>query len=109
MKRNKILSIFLGLILILGAGLRLYKLGSIPVRPPDDEIRIAASAYFLGETKKDVAGRTLPLSIHLDGFAQNPVPIYMTLPLVKLLGPDMVSARLLPAIMGITGLYLVYQ
>lgn len=108
MKLTKLQILFFILILAAGSFLRLYKLGAVPPSLTDDEIRIAESAYSIGATARDTYGHFLPLSINLDGFAQNPVPIYLTAPFVTILGPGTFSARILTAVLGILDLVLIF-
>lgn len=95
-------------ILCLGALLRLWALGTVPVSLSDDEVRLTASAYAIAETGKDVYGTPWPLSFPLDGFSQNPVPVYLTAASIKLFGMSMISLRLPAALMGISGILLLY-
>ncbi len=93
--------LFLVLILLLAAFLRLYHISSIPPGINRDEGSIGYTAYSLLKTGKDEYGRVLPLSFESFGDWKLPLYIYTTIPFVKVLGLTEAAVRLPSAIAGI--------
>lgn len=91
----------LGLILVLAAGLRLYRLGDYPQTFNNDEMMLGYDAWSIWKTGADQYGVVLPTSFrsfneYLPGLAQ-----YITAPFVGILGLYEANARLPFALMGI--------
>lgn len=105
MKKNII--IILG-ILSIEVALRFFQLGQVPVSMTDDETRLVYNAYSIWTTGKDVNGFTFPLAFLVNGYAFNPVAIYLTSPFVGVLGLNMFVARLPFALSGIGDIILLY-
>lgn len=105
MKKNIIIILC---VLFIAIALRFFQLGHIPVSMTDDETRLVYSAYSIWTTGKDINGITFPLAFLINGYAFNPVAIYLTSPFVGLLGLNMFNARLPFALSGIGDIILVY-
>ena len=105
MKKNII--IILG-VLFIAVALRFFQLGHVPVSMTDDETRLVYNSYSIWTTGKDINGFTFPLAFLINGYAFNPVAIYLTSPFVGLLGLNMFSARLPFALSGIGDIILIY-
>jgi len=103
-KKTKFL---LGIILLLSVGLRLYRLGEIPVGHTNDEANYIISAYSVWHTHHDITGKYLPLSFELFN-SFSPVPVYFIAPFVGILGISPFSARLPFAILGIGFVFLIF-
>lgn len=87
--------------------LRVWQLGNIPVSLSDDEVRLVYNAYSIWKTGKDVNGSFLPLAFLNNGFAFNPVPIYLVSPIVGIFGLSIFTARIFFAATGaLTVLFL---
>src|SRR5260221_280079 len=104
MKKNYLLLAF---IVLIACFLRIYK---INVNPPSlswDEVSIGYNAYSILKTGKDEHQRVLPLDTFIAfGDYKPPVPIYVTVPFVALLGLNELSVRLPSALFG-TGTVLL--
>ena len=88
--------------------LRVWQLERIPVSLTDDEVRLVYNAYSIWKTGKDVNGTFLPLAFLNNGYAFNPVPIYLASPIVGVFGLNIFNARILFAITGALTVLLVY-
>lgn len=102
--------ILLLLILLLGAVLRLFKLGEVPPGITLDEMGYIFNSYSIAQTGKNVFGEALPFLTWMvpNGFPFMPVPIYLSVPVHLLFGLTAASARLMSAILGIIDIYLLY-
>ena len=109
-KRQKVKRIiFIFIILIIGAYLRLFLLSSVPPSLTWDEASWGYNAYSLGIDGKDEFGKLLPLT-HLESFGDYKPPLYAYLaaPFVKLMGLTELAVRLPSAILGIFTIFVTY-
>lgn len=106
MKNKK--TIFLILIVLVAAFLRLYKLGSLPISLFGDEIDVGYQAWSLITTGKDYTGHTLPLYIQSLTEWRAPLLMYIVAPFMGIFGPSTMSVRLPVALLGVTNVLLVY-
>jgi len=88
--------------------LRFWQLGNIPVSMSDDETRLVYNAYSIWNTAKDINSHLLPLAFPVDGYAFNPIPIYITSPFVGLFGLSMFVSRFPFAMAGAATVILLY-
>ncbi|MDZ7586550.1 MAG: glycosyltransferase family 39 protein [Patescibacteria group bacterium] len=95
-------------IIAIAAILRLYQLNSNPPSLNWDETAIGWNAHTIFHTRRDEFGTRLPLSFKSFGDYKSPVYIYLTAPIVGLLGLNPVSVRLVSVLAGIAGVYLIY-
>lgn len=95
-----LLSLVFSVIFLFGIFLRFYQLGSIPPGPEWDEASVGYNAYSIAQTGKDEHGNKLPLIFPAFGDYKNPLYIYLTAPIVKLFGLNMVTARFINALSG---------
>src|SRR3989344_7975085 len=100
--------LIISLLFFLSLFLRVWRLGEIPVSLTDDEVRIAYNAYSIWQTGKDVNGTFMPILFHNSSYAFNPVPIYLTSPIVGLFGLNIVTTRFLFALTGALTVILLY-
>jgi|GEM_PF-6740065 len=108
--KTAIKTLFLLIIIIFIAGiLRLFQLGKIPVSMTDDEVRLTYNSYSIWKTAKDINGNFLPLSFVVDGYAFNPIPVYLVSPIVGIFGLNMFTGRLAFAIIGILSVIIIYK
>lgn len=98
----------LAVLLLLGAGLRLYKFPSIPVGLHQDEMSEAYESYSLLHTGKDRWGYRWPAYFLSWGSGQNVMQSYLTIPFVAVLGMTKVSARIVPLLSGLLLLPLLF-
>lgn len=99
------------LILLLGAVLRLYRLGAIPAGMHQDESMGAWNAYALFHEGIDSAGHHFPTSLANWGDGQSPLYSWLILPFIALNGGHVNSfiSRLPQALVAILTLFAVYD
>lgn len=96
------------LVIFLSAFLRFYKLASVPPSLDWDEAAIGWNAKTIFHTRRDEFGTRLPLSFRSFGDYKAPVYIYLTTPIVGVLGRNEISVRLISVIAGIASVALIY-
>src|SRR5258708_2317724 len=97
------------IIVLIGAVLRFFQLGSNPPSLTWDEAAWGYNAYSLGLDGKDEFGRFLPLN-YLESFGDFKPPVYAyldTLP-VKILGLNEFAVRFPSALLGVLTIVLTY-
>ncbi|MCR5889742.1 hypothetical protein LRS06_18595 [Hymenobacter sp. J193] len=101
---------YLVVAVILGIGLavRIIQYPKIPPGFNQDEAGSAYEAYALALTGKDKWGNAWPAYFPAWGSGQNVLLAYLSIPVVKLLGLSIFSARLIPLSLGILTLPLLY-
>ncbi len=99
MTKRKIFILVL-LITLLGGFLRFYKITDNPPSLTGDEISFGYSAYSILKTGRDESGKFLPLVIQSVGDYKNPVPAYLMILPIKLLGLTDFAIRLPNALLG---------
>lgn len=104
---NKV-HIFLILIIILAAFLRIYKLDIVPPSLNWDEIDAGYNAYTIANWGRDEWGKFLPLVFTSFRDDKHPVHIYLTAPIVKLFGLSDFTARLSGAIIGVLNVVVIF-
>ena len=99
------------LILLLGAVLRLYRLGAIPAGMHQDESMGAWNAYALFHEGIDSAGHHFPTSLANWGDGQSPLYSWLIIPFIALNGGHVNSfiSRLPQALVAILTLFAVYD
>jgi 4-amino-4-deoxy-L-arabinose transferase-like glycosyltransferase len=95
-------------ILILGAFLRLFMLGSVPASLNWDEVSQGYTAYSVAHTGMDEWGAKLPMFFRSYGEWKSAVYIYLLVPLVKFFSLSPFIVRLPSAIFGVISIYLIY-
>ncbi|MBU3956781.1 glycosyltransferase family 39 protein [Patescibacteria group bacterium] len=98
----------LGLILLLASILRLWGLSSYPAGLNADEAAIGYNAYSLILTGKDEHGNSWPIHFKSFGDYKPGLYFYLVLPLVKILGLNVLAVRLPSAILGTLSVWLIY-
>lgn len=99
MKKTKTI-IFVFLIFISSLFLRLSHLGKVPNGLTVDEADMAYNAFSVLQTGRDVYNRHWPLFFQsLDDY-KPAIPVYLTIPSIKLMGISAFSIRLMPALLG---------
>lgn len=96
------------IIIILAALLRFMWLDKIPSSLYSDETDQGYNAYSIMLTGKDEHGVHLPVSLRSFGDWKPPLPSYLMIPFVRLLGLSEVSVRLPSAILGLFTIILIF-
>ena len=99
--RNKLLiSLSVFFIFLLGFLLRIYRSDSNPAGFFCDEAALGYNAYSLLKTGADEYGQPYPFFFRSFGDYRNPLPIYLMIPSVALLGLNELAVRSTVAIVG---------
>lgn len=96
------------IIVLLAAAFRLLWLDLVPAGLDWDEAAIGWNAKTIWQLRVDEFGTRLPLSFKSFGDYKPPLYIYLTAPLVGLLGANEISVRLLSALSGVASVYFLY-
>lgn len=100
--------VILILIIILGAFLRLYKLGSIPNSYTPDELAQGYTAYSIIKTGADEWGSTNWLNLRSFGDYKPPLQTLLMVPTIKIFGLTPYAVRLPNAFLSIFTIILTY-
>ncbi|OGG29131.1 hypothetical protein A2973_00845 [Candidatus Gottesmanbacteria bacterium RIFCSPLOWO2_01_FULL_49_10] len=88
-------------IVLLAFFLRFYRVTQIPPALSWDEVSIGYNAYSILKTARDEHGKVLPVAAFAAyGDYKPPIPIYLTVPFVALLGLGELSVRLPSVLLG---------
>lgn len=85
------------IVVVLGAGLYLFRLTSNPAGFFVDESSVAYNAYTIAQHGQDEFGNSWPLYFQAFGDYKNPVYVYLLAVIFKVTGPSILVARLLSA------------
>jgi len=107
-KSKKIYLPALILILLISFFLRFYKLNSIPNGPEWDEASVGYNAFSIAKTGFDEWGNKFPLIFSAFGDFKNPVYIYLTALVVKIIGLSIFSTRFINAFSGSLLIFIWY-
>src|SRR3990170_4035307 len=105
---NKLISLILLLIIIIGAGLRLFWLQKSPPSLNWDEAALGYNAYSLLKTGKDEYGFKLPVTFRSFDDYKPPLYPYVTVPFVATFGLNELSVRLPSALSGVSVIVAVF-
>ncbi|MBI2596230.1 glycosyltransferase family 39 protein [Candidatus Daviesbacteria bacterium] len=100
--------LFLFLVLVLAAVLRLWNLGEYPAGFNADEAAIGYNAYSILQTGKDEYGTFYPLAFKSFGDYKPGLYFYFVMPFVATLGLNEIAVRLPSALFGILTVLLAY-
>lgn len=103
------LAISLSLILIVGAGLRLFQLDQLPHELNRDEAALAYNAKLLKETGKDEWGASWPLTLRSFGDYKLPGYVWATIGSFAIFGYSDPAVRFPSALAGVILVYLSYR
>lgn len=95
-------------VLILGAFLRFWQLGSVPPSPDWDEAALGYNAYSILKTGKDEYGTFLPVSLRSYDDYKPPLYMYLSIPSIAFFGLNTWAVRLPSAIMGLLAVLGTY-
>lgn len=99
MKKISKTTLLLFLIFAIGAILRFYRLGDVPLSLHRDEAFLGYNAYSILLTGRDISGDFLPL--HLKSFLYSPAGYsYLSIPFIKLFDLSPFSVRFASALFG---------
>lgn len=104
---NKGFHIALLLVTLLGAGLRLYKLGDYPAGFGQDEAVVLYDAWSLLTTGTDHHGAKWPLNAREFGDFPSALPSFEIIPFVAFMGPTELAIRLPCALLNIAAIPLL--
>ena len=99
--------IIYGTIVLVGLGLRTFRLTDVPGRLTIDEMSIGYNVFSLIQTGKDEWGTSWPMIFRAFGDYKLPAYLYGTLPFVWLGGINTISIRALSVLAGLTLIILV--
>lgn len=106
---KKLLFPFLvGIILLIGLGLRLYNLTDNPHGFFCDEADIAYNAYMLLHHGTDEYGKIFPVFFESFGDYKDPVEVYSTIPFVAIFGLTEFASRFPAVVWGVLTILAVY-
>lgn len=105
MKKGKL---FLLLIIVIAAILRLYSLSHIPPSASLDEATIGWNAYSILHTGKDEYGYSFPILLRAYDDYRPALYVYSVVPFVKLFGLNVFSVRLPSVILSILTVFATY-
>lgn len=94
-------------VLICGVALYTYRVTRNPAGFFVDESSIAYNAYTISQNAQDEFGNSWPLYFRAFGDYKNPVYIYLLAALFKIIGPSILTARLLCALAGVAAVALL--
>jgi predicted membrane-bound mannosyltransferase len=98
----------LALVLLIGLLVRVVQFPHLPAGINQDEAASAYEAFSLAETGHDKWGNALPAYFPGWGSGQNVLLAYLTVPVVQVLGLNVLSARLVSLVLGLLTLPLFY-
>ncbi len=105
---KKELKLWLFLIILIAAFLRLFVLNLWPMALSSNEALLGYRAFSIASTGRDEFARLLPIIFSSSMDYQLPVTTYILTPFVKLLGLNELSIRLPVAIIGVAIIPLIY-
>lgn len=105
---KKITYILLGLIFVLGAFLRFYKLDQIPAHLNWDEAAAGYNAFTIANWGMDEYGNKFPIVFKSFGDDKRPVHVYITALIVKIFGSSDFTTRSASALLGSLSIIAIY-
>jgi hypothetical protein len=106
--RERLYTLAVILVLGLGIAVRTAHFPNIPPGLNQDEAASAYEAYALAETGHDKWGNHLPVYLPGWGSGQNALQSYLMVPVIKVFGLSIASARLVPLLLGLLTLPLFF-
>ncbi len=106
--KKRLTALILIAILVVAAGLRLWKLDKVPVSMFGDELDLGYQAYSILKTGKDYYGNSWPIHFHSLAEWRTPLYLYSAVPTVAMFGITPYGVRLPAAIFGILGILAIY-
>ncbi|MEX2012935.1 MAG: glycosyltransferase family 39 protein [Candidatus Levyibacteriota bacterium] len=100
--------ILLLIILFIGAALRFWQLGKVPISPDWDEVALGYNAYSIIQTGKDEYGKFLPIVMRSFDDYKPALYSYLTVPSVIAFGLNIFAVRAVSAFFGVLTILAVY-
>lgn len=104
---KKYFYLILGLILLVGALLRIVRLDTTPPHLGNDEISIAFDSYSVRNIGLDEHGENWPLSFKSHQTYKSPLYAYLNMPINWITRNNEYGVRLLSAIFGVLAIFLI--
>lgn len=108
MKKINIYLICLVFIIVLAAGLRLWRLGEVPISPDWDEVSLGYNAYSIAQTGRDEYGRLLPFVLRSYNDYKPALYSYLIIPFLSFFDLGVLAVRLPSALFGIAAVIATY-
>lgn len=96
------------LVIVLGAYLRFIKLAEIPNGLYVDEALIGYNAYSIFKTGRDEYGKLFPILFRFFGSYSPPLYVYLSAIVIRFLGLNIFSVRLVSSLSGIAAILIIY-
>ncbi len=107
-KKEKSYYLISFIILLIGCFCRLFLIDKYPVGLNQDEASIGYEAYSLIQNGTDRNGFSYPVNLVAWGSGQNVLYAYLSMPFIKLLGLNILSTRIVMALIGCLTLLVIY-
>ncbi len=108
MSKPRLVTAILLIILVLGAFLRLFRLGEVPAGLHFDEAQAGYNSFLLANFGKNITGQSWPIDINSFGDYRPAMISYLTAGFVKFLGLSIFTTRMPTALVGILTVFLVF-
>jgi len=105
---NKKTFILLVFVILIGAILRFWQLGSVPISPDWDEVSLGYNAYSILHTGKDEYGKFLPIVMRSYDDYKPALYSYLAIPSIFLFGLNVFAVRFVSAFFGVLTIIAVY-
>lgn len=102
------IKLFLSLIVVVGAFLRLYNLSNSPPSLNWDEAALGYNAYSISLSGHDEYGKYFPIFTRSFDEYKSTLPLYLMIPTIQIFGLGELGVRLPSALFGIIGILVVY-
>ncbi len=100
--------ILLSALLFIGAFLRFWQLGSVPISPDWDEVTLGYNAYSIIQTGRDEYGEYLPIVMRSFDDYKPALYSYLSIPAVMVFGLNVFAVRFVSAFFGVLTILGVY-
>lgn len=107
-KKHKMYYILCFVILLVGCFVRLYLIDKYPIGLQSDEASIGYEAFSLIQHGVDRNGMSYPVNFISWGSGQNVLYAYLSIPFIKIMGLNVLSTRLVMALIGCLTLLVIY-
>lgn len=100
--------ILLSAVLLVGAILRFWQLGNVPISPDWDEVSLGYNAYSIIQTGRDEYGEFLPIVMRSFDDYKPALYSYLAVPFVAVFGLNIFAVRFVSALFGVLTIFAVY-
>lgn len=105
---KKVIPIIVVAVFIVGAFLRSWQIGNVPISLFGDEIDVGLQANSILTTGKDYLGNSFPVLFHSFAEYRLPIQLYMDVPFIKLFGLNELGVRGPAVLMGFVTIFSFY-